>query len=269
MISIRIKSIVLGALPLIVAVTCLSCTKGSVRDVTFDHCGLIPSDVLEGYRLEQCNRDYMYRIDNCTNRETFAVLLSTLIYGHSEFRLSFYGTPELYNSKENLEFRYLNERLGKIQKAVQEDPDFLKSYIGPCYVDAGVISEIKVFADKSLFGRAPGEDLSDHIILHQTSQNTRIIASFPDIDFIGKAEPGMRINEYFKVGSIMPNGPCIASFVFDEIPSDIPSDFMLTFEIPLDLNDSWAEFPFAIIGPDWVKPEDTFVYRPSVQIHLD
>ena len=247
-------------------IACVSC-ESIEQESGLSFISIAPPDFLEGFSLTQCNRDDMYHIDNCSTKETFAISLHLSIFEHTERIVPHFSISGTESSANN--FSYTGGRLSKIKEYVYSDPDFLKIYIGPWYMDAGILSEIKVFADKSLFGRAPGEDISDHVILNELDQRSYIIASFPDADFLGKAEPGMYIKDYLKVGTLIPGDVNIASFVFDELPSDLPKDFSITFEIPLDLAEGVSSNPNVILGPDWVKPEDTFVYRPSVQIHLD
>ncbi len=150
--------------------------------------------------------------------------------------------------------------LSNFKESVTKDPDFMHTFYGPNLLRAGIVSEVKVFSDKMLFGKTPGTDLSDHVVLQEINTRNMILASFPRFEYIGKAEIGMNIRDYLHVGFSMQRqlGKIpIASFVFDAIPQDMPDDFCITLEIPLSLN--------FIVDDE----ESNHVFKTTTQIHFD
>lgn len=230
------------------ALSLYSCTKEA--DTGFDAFGLCAPDNLGGFSLNQVTRT------DSVDYPEMALVLKTI---HKD---CIGGIVEDENS---FIVGYLEERVKNIKQFAENDPDFMSGYYAPIYYDAGILSDVKVSADATIFGREAGEDISDHIVLAKVNKRNVLISSFPDLCFVGKAYEGMSIRDFLKVGTAV-HGSREIVFTFDAFPDDMPDSFQLTFEIPVELNDSWGELPQMWKSPEYQTPASTCVYKVSAQI---
>lgn len=221
-----------------------SCSKE--KDTGFDKYGICPPDCFRGYAMAQDDYHCFFK----GNEDNIAIALEIAL----DTKLN-YG----------VDYNYKLDRLKSIVQFTKKDPSFMRDYYAPAYVDAGIMSEVTVHADKSIFGRPAGEDISDHIIVARPDKNAIIKASFPDFVYLGKNYDGMPLREYFQVGTAVHSDYCTI-LSFDRIPDDMPDDFTLTMKIPVDLNESWLTFLDASKYADNPMPPDTYIYTSSVRI---
>lgn len=229
-----------------------SCTKS--YDTGHGYFLLAPPDVLGGFSLKYVDNPHGY-----SDRPDFSLVLTTIS------RSNTYKFPPEEDGTHHSSREYYRERLKNIIEVVEKDDAYKKHfYNAPCFIDAGIMEEVKVYADKAIFGREAGEDISDHIVLGVISDRNEIISTYPDFIYVGKAEKGMCIRDYYGVGTALQGHEDI--FTFDCIPDDMPGTFQLTFEIPVDLNVSWSRFSWMETSNGYEAPLDTCVYTATTEV---
>lgn len=162
---------------------------------------------------------------------------------------------------------YIEERFMNLAPIVTKDPDFVAMHFdAPAYFDAGVKDEVRVYSDKIMYGLNAGEDLSEHVIMYNISSHSNFNASYPDLRYLGKVVPGDKIRDYFKVGGAIHGTEDYLTF--DSIPNDMPDEFTLTIEIPVELNESWRNImpSYMFVSRLWKAPLKTCTYKVSTVI---
>jgi len=170
------------------------------------------------------------------------------------------------NGNDHSRYDYYEQRFKNLKTVLEADSDYMHEFWAPSYYDARIESAVRAFSDKELFGRKAGEDISDHLIVVELSPRGYIIASYPDLSFLGKAYTGMKFNDYFAVGSEVQDSGVRLSF--DSFPSDLPDSFSLTVEIPIKRSQSWRDLPFVMIDHHKSLPKEEEVLSATVQMNL-
>lgn len=236
-------------IPIAFVISLSSCSKINVLDTFHSIYVLQAPDGFNGFTIVQGTFEE-------EGEPKVIVCLQTV----SEARFSFYSDDD----DESSYYLYMRERLQNLREVIENDTDFINNhYDAPFYFDVGIMSGLRVYSDAMLFGRKPGSDISDHIVLRNVNDRHKVISTFPDFSYLGKAYAGMPICEYFKAGTAVHYG--YDYFCFDMIPDDMPESFQLTFEIPVDLNESWSTFPWFYKSDGYRPPTDNFVYKASTQ----
>ena len=104
------------------------------------------------------------------------------------------------------------------------------------FVYAGIAEGAKIYADRVLWGRKPGEDLADMFILPRFSNGNRLIVTYPEFHILyGWDDKHPETFRELTSNRIALSNPCVATVTFAEIPPEEFDTVTFTVEIPVDV----------------------------------
>ena len=174
-------------------------------------------------------------------------------------------TISLIDKKEADAYRnYLSQRIGHLHSYLE------KNHISgaPQLYDCGIRAPISVYSDIELFGRLPGEDLSDLCRVVKVPVFNRIICSYPDLNVISVVSEdnlssgGIGLMDFFVLGSALPQ-PKGIELSFTPSSEDFPDSFSIFVDISVSCsywyNNDWGVNVVSRQQPVQVFPEERVI----------
>ena len=138
------------------------------------------------------------------------------------------------------------------------------------FLYAGIAEGAKIYADRVLWGREPGEDLGDMFSIPYYYNN--LIATYPDFSVL--YAPGDVYPKTFReltsnrIALTYTQGPQVC-LTFAEIPPEEFDSFTLTVEIPVDV-EYYKDYPPEIYEKHpYLKPPGRRILKGSRKIEFD
>ena len=138
------------------------------------------------------------------------------------------------------------------------------------FLYAGIAEGAKIYADRVLWGREPGEDLGDMFSIPYYYNN--LIASYPDFSVL--YAPGDEYPKTFReftsnrIALTYTQGPQVC-LTFAEIPPEEFDSFTLTVEIPVDV-EYYKDYPPEVYEKHpYLKPPGRRILKGSRKIEFD
>ncbi len=156
--------------------------------------------------------------------------------------------------------------------------DVLKDYISEFptsesmhyhgYTYAGFRSGSTIYADKMIWGREAGEDLSDKFIIFQYPSSYDILPTYPDFRILyghGDEKPST-FKELTSLPLALPMvGTCLATLSFSDIPDEDLDQITFYVEIPISA-DYYEDYPAEMYETQNLYPEGDRLLKGAVTI---
>ncbi len=136
------------------------------------------------------------------------------------------------------------------------------------YTYAGFQPGAVIYADKMIWGREPGEDLSDKFIILRYPLSYDILPSYPDfrIQYGHDDNKPSTFKDLTSLPLALPViGSCIATLHFSDIPDEDLDQITLYVEIPIS-TDYYEEYPTEMYNTHNLYPEGDRLLKGTVAI---
>lgn len=135
------------------------------------------------------------------------------------------------------------------------------------YVYAGIADGAKIYADRVLWGREPGEDLGDMFVVPSYSDN--LIVAYPEFNLLyGWDEPHPEtFRELMQQRMALPKN-VVARLAFAELPPEDLDVVTFTVEIPVDVDYYEDYSPEMYELHPTLKPEGRRLLKGSVTVEF-
>lgn len=137
------------------------------------------------------------------------------------------------------------------------------------FVYAGIAEGAKIYADRVLWGREPGEDLGDMFVIPFDRSDNRLIVTYPEFHMLyGWDDKHPETFRELTSNRIALNNPTIATITFAEIPPEEFDTVTFTVEIPVDVEYYEDYSPEMYELHPTLKPEGRRLLKGSVTVEF-
>ena len=147
--------------------------------------------------------------------------------------------------------------------------DTCKHNVPHTFVYAGIAEGAKIYADRVLWGREPGEDLGDMFVIPFDRADNRLIVTYPEFHMLyGWDDKHPETFRELTSNRIALNNPTIATITFAEIPPEEFDTVTFTVEIPVDVEYYEDYSPEMYELHPTLKPEGRRLLKGSVTVEF-
>ena len=190
------------------------------------------------------------------SKENLLIVISTI--SHNESKLS--------RSESIVSY----EKIRAKAQHIYDKYEYPKSQYNFYYCHAGLKAGTRIYADKVLFGREPGSNLSDKFKLFKYPMGYYHILSYPDWELIydyNDKKPEL-FSEFAVEGVLMVNaGFSFAQLCFSEIPQEDFDEIKFTVEIPIT-TEYFADYPDEGYEGENLSHQEDRILKGEVEVKL-
>ena len=136
------------------------------------------------------------------------------------------------------------------------------------FLYAGIAGGAKIYADKMMWGRNPGEDLGDMFAIVKNEDD--ILVSYPDFQVLYRPEDEQpaTFSEYTSKGFALNIKPHLFTLSFREIPAEDLDTVTLTVELPVDI-EYYEDYTEEMYQTHNIKPEGRRILTGTYTANFD
>ncbi|MBR3022177.1 MAG: hypothetical protein IKH59_07425 [Bacteroidaceae bacterium] len=189
------------------------------------------------------------------------------------------GRFAIYPENHDPNYTFWRELGSEIDAFLEENPQIENPDID-CFFYAGVREGARIYADKMLFGREPGSDLGDLMVMQPLGEGLRIAATYPDFHVVTyyRAEVNpVTFSEFYSEGRALVaklrwGDALYVSFI--NLPPENYDEVTFTIEIPivceyLQQIINGEDYPESYYEQGLVERNENRVLRGSVKVRFD